>query len=64
MYPAMEADDGIYVDIGKRTLSPFQRITCSPVLKDGRLSSLHFSLWLDGEHRESIDARPAGPAPS
>ena len=64
MYPAMEADDGIYVDIGKRELSRYQRITCSPVLEGARLSGLRFSLWLDGEHRESIYARPARAARS
>lgn len=58
-YASKEAAGSVYVDLGKRRLAPYQRITCSPVLKDGAILALQFSLWRDGEHKESIYAGSA-----
>jgi nitrite reductase/ring-hydroxylating ferredoxin subunit len=62
-YACRETDGALYVDLERREVSPYQRITCSPVLESGKLAALQFNLWLDGEHKQTIYGAPDPTAP-
>ncbi len=58
LYQCREIEGSVFVDVERRELAPYQRITCSPVLERGDVAALEFNLWLDGEHKESVRAEP------
>lgn len=57
-YASREIGGELYVDLERRRLAPYQRITCSPLMRGREMSALQFNLWVNGEQKESIHADP------